>query len=554
MRSLLGYIKMFILALFLLINNVSGYKLLPMWWNIGQPHQFSKTDPNKIIFNSVPLCIYYANNKWNIIEDCCPHRGASLSKGKIVKSAETQCIQCPYHGWEFDEGKLIKIPGFNTLMIDNMADKNSLHLKKFSIKTINGNLYVGVTDDTKDYIYIPPEEFEFDKITESIIIKRPYQMVTENILDMSHISYIHSFGNLIDPDPYNIVYKKLSEYSGRTTFYYKAGVKSLSRILGNADTVIVENEFHLPSTTVTRVKANKIVKTIVTSSYPITKDTTSLTYKLYRNYLQNNMLADMFHFWQMRLTLKEDIDMLANVYEDNFLGKINTKYDITQKKYRDACDDLFKGKIRKRRDISNIVKTNNNVKEDYILFDKSIFPRVIKNEKEMNNKNLEDYKAYSNFLKRDIFNNNINSFATAINKALNLVNSVNNVQTFSSRFDTSQSNLFADIDYIAEKIKNKSLIDSNRTNTKNILSYNIDNKYPTNSFNDYRAYGNFINAYSTKNKPLNYVSELEAYGDYISKPKEIPYNDYKSFGNFLGTSKPNKESYNSFNDIPSSYN
>lgn len=566
-------LKMFTLTLILLLSNVAGYKLLPMWWNIGQPHQFSTINPNKIIFNNIPLCIYYANKKWNIIEDGCPHRGASLSKGNIIKSSEKlgsenlQCIQCPYHGWEFDEGRLVKIPGFNTLMLDNMADKNCLHLKNFSIKDVNGNLYIGMTDNTHDYIYIPPEEFEFDKITESIKIKRPYQMVTENILDMSHISYIHSFGNLLDPDPYNIVYKKLSEYSGRTTFYYKAGAKSLSRILGNTDTVIVENEFHLPSTTVTRVKANKITKTIVTSSYPISKDTTMLTYKLYRNYLQNNVLADLFHFWQMRLTLKEDTDMLANVYEDNFLGKINTKYDITQKKYRDAIDLLNNNANRKRNSISRILKKDNDERlKDYIIFDKTIFPTKVKHNNYDSLNQLNDYKSYSNYLNRDNFKDNINNMvSTTTSKAYNLINNMN---TFNSVSIESASNslekILNDFDYIAEMIKNKSPSQNINLESKgmsNLLSYNVEDKFPTNSFNDYRAYGNFINAYSYKNKPSNFVNEWEAYGNYISKPKEGIYNDYESFGKFLkkfvsdeSKKLSNEEQYNRYNDIPSSYN
>jgi len=43
----------------------------------------------------------------HLVSDTCIHRGGSLSKGKVVGD----CVQCPYHGWEFDgSGACTKIP------------------------------------------------------------------------------------------------------------------------------------------------------------------------------------------------------------------------------------------------------------------------------------------------------------------------------------------------------------------------------------------------------------------------------------------------------------
>ena len=42
-----------------------------------------------------------------VLSNTCTHRGGSLAGGKV----KGDCIQCPYHGWEFDgEGKCQKIP------------------------------------------------------------------------------------------------------------------------------------------------------------------------------------------------------------------------------------------------------------------------------------------------------------------------------------------------------------------------------------------------------------------------------------------------------------
>ncbi len=45
------------------------------------------------------------------LADTCIHRGASLSAGKV----KGDCIQCPYHGWQFDgEGACRKIPSLGS--------------------------------------------------------------------------------------------------------------------------------------------------------------------------------------------------------------------------------------------------------------------------------------------------------------------------------------------------------------------------------------------------------------------------------------------------------
>ena len=47
------------------------------------------------------------DGKAKCLSNTCTHRGGSLSGGKI----KGDCIQCPYHGWEFNEaGHVTRIP------------------------------------------------------------------------------------------------------------------------------------------------------------------------------------------------------------------------------------------------------------------------------------------------------------------------------------------------------------------------------------------------------------------------------------------------------------
>ena len=166
-------------------------------------------------------------------------------------------------------------------------------------------------------------------------------LITENVLDMMHISYVHSFGNSLAPVPFKIDYDDINELSGRTTFHYTAGRTSMSRLIGGAKYVKVENEFHLPDVTVTRVKANNIVKTIITHCYPIGKNESMLHFDLYRNFLTSSLFDPLFEY-QMKITLDEDVDILNWLYDDHILGFMSNKYDITQIKYREKTKKLLK--------------------------------------------------------------------------------------------------------------------------------------------------------------------------------------------------------------------
>lgn len=271
------------------------------------------------------------------MSDICVHRGASLSQGKLLKN---NCLQCPYHGWEYRNGLVENMPGCPE------TQKNLFGVPQFDIQEINDDVYIRPTFDVNSKkgnihnhtIYVPPEALDdaFVRVSGVRHLKRPNNVVTENVLDMMHISYVHSFGNSLAPVPFKIDYEDMDELSGRTTFHYTAGAHSMSKLIGGAKYVRVENEFHLPDTTVTRVKANNIIKTIVTHSYPVGKNESILHFDLYRNFLTTPLLDGLFEY-QMKITLDEDVRILNQVYDDYILGFMSNKYDITQVKYRKKC-------------------------------------------------------------------------------------------------------------------------------------------------------------------------------------------------------------------------
>lgn len=344
---------MTIFFLLLLFIYTSSYKRLTkpgsntykfkgnFYWKIGRSKDFKQNELKRHIFDDLPLCIYRDKHyKLTAISDICIHRGASLSRGKLL---DNNCLQCPYHGWEYEEGVVQNVPGCPDL-------KNTFGAPNFLIEEKNGDVFLCPTYDkiSKKGIYpecdifIPPEanDISFSKISGSKKINRPFNLVTENVLDIMHISYVHSFGNSLSPVPFELKYENINNYSGKTTFYYTAGPTSMSSILGNVKYVKVENEFYLPDTTVTRVFAGPLVKTIVTNAYPIGKNESIFHYDLYRNFLTFPIFDSLF-YTQMEITLSEDINILNGIYDDYIKGFMNTKFDVTQLKYREKWNRYF---------------------------------------------------------------------------------------------------------------------------------------------------------------------------------------------------------------------
>lgn len=288
----------------------------------------------KINYKNKPY-VLYTNKAGNITfhSDVCPHQSASLSKGSLDEFGN---ICCCYHGFTFKEGKLFNIPSTDP----NKYLKSKCFLPV--IPTITKENYVygvfGFNPPPNDYtVYISPEETNplFTCISGKQQINKYHLTVTENILDNLHLPYTHSFGNPVNPLPYHINYERLSNYSGRTTFIYFPRPGTLSSVISkkHITRVIVENEYHLPSTTVTRVKLGEYTKTVVTRSLCVEPKKTMLFWQIYRNFWKDSFgIGDYVMDFLMKKTLNEDVNMLRNVYDDVEYREnrpLKTPFDIT---------------------------------------------------------------------------------------------------------------------------------------------------------------------------------------------------------------------------------
>lgn len=304
-----------------------------------------------------------SQNQFTVMENDCSHRGADLSKGTIRRNR----IVCPYHGGEFNrKGELCKIPGMN---IDNPSSlEKCFHQDTFPILEINGWVYMNTVSkklyepvNKKQNIYIEPEskDSKFHCLYLKSGIKAPSRIISENLLDIIHISYVHTFGNKENPLPLNdpIAFQKKdlpNHYA--IQYFYKSGKKSFVKRFFHLADLQIENEFILPHTVVSRVRFGDSTKTIITFSLPIKQNETILFMKVYRDFIycpNPSIIGGIYNFFMDKIvtkivenTIKEDMHILENINIDKVNRKynFNLKYDLFPNMYRKMYDKIYSDK------------------------------------------------------------------------------------------------------------------------------------------------------------------------------------------------------------------
>lgn len=151
---------------------------------IGEPYAMS-------ILNQ-PLVLWRTpEGEVRALEDRCMHRGAPLSLGRCVGKG----LRCSYHGLVFDDGgQVVQIPGRDSV-------PPQARVRSFPAVDRHGWIWVWMGEaeranpdripdmlplDTPDY-HLGPSTYDFDAEA---------RLVRENLLDYSHIPFLHadSFG------------------------------------------------------------------------------------------------------------------------------------------------------------------------------------------------------------------------------------------------------------------------------------------------------------------------------------------------------------------------
>lgn len=159
------------------------------WYVAGWAENLAK-GPARIKILGEGVALYRLENGTAVaLSDRCPHRSASLGDGKVVGDA----LQCPYHGLRFDKnGTCIHNP-HGTGAIPPRAT-----VRTYPLVERHHALWIWMGEKSKAETSLIPDFSLYDDagLMSSrgfLNIKANYELINDNLLDLSHAAFIHPF-------------------------------------------------------------------------------------------------------------------------------------------------------------------------------------------------------------------------------------------------------------------------------------------------------------------------------------------------------------------------
>ena len=197
------------------------------WYCAGLAKELGPGALKPITILGEPVVIYRkTDGAAAALSDRCPHRFAPLSMGKVCDGE----LQCPYHGLRFDaSGQCTHNPHG-----DGSIPK-AAKVRAFPLLEQHGALWIWMGDAAQaDPAKLPDfsdtdEREGWSRIEGYLHVKANYQLMIDNLLDLSHVPFLHPFLGGGAPPP--------------------AEFRPDIRMEQKGDSVIAINEFHsMPNT------------------------------------------------------------------------------------------------------------------------------------------------------------------------------------------------------------------------------------------------------------------------------------------------------------------
>lgn len=156
------------------------------WYVIAQTKALGQDMIARKILN-IPMIIFRdEQGKAVALEDRCCHRGMQLSCGSLEEGK----VRCGYHGLLYDgSGQCVEVPGQAKI-------PTKAKVKAFHIHEQQGFIWLWYSFDqaepsieVPDYPYHEHPEYLHDG--DVYHYDAPYQLIHDNLLDLSHLAYVH---------------------------------------------------------------------------------------------------------------------------------------------------------------------------------------------------------------------------------------------------------------------------------------------------------------------------------------------------------------------------
>ncbi len=151
------------------------------WLPVAEAAALRPDAPLAVARAGEPIVLWHDGSEAHAFTDRCPHRGASLSLGRVHAGA----LECAYHGWRFDgRGQCVAVPA-----LPGFVPPEGHRAKAWQVQVAHGLVWVaGVAAG-------PPPAF--DGLPARRVLCGPYDVATsaprvvENFLDTAHFGFVH---------------------------------------------------------------------------------------------------------------------------------------------------------------------------------------------------------------------------------------------------------------------------------------------------------------------------------------------------------------------------
>jgi vanillate O-demethylase monooxygenase subunit len=160
---------------------------LDQWYVAGFSWEFQDKPVARTLLGQ-PVVLFRAEGKMAALEDRCAHRHVPLSCGTM----EGPAIRCSYHGLLFGaDGQCVEIPGQQRI-------PKTACVRAYPLEERNQIVWIwmGRTPESRPSTSAPKHPWHDDPLYQFkgdvYHYKSPYQLIHDNLLDLSHLGYVHT--------------------------------------------------------------------------------------------------------------------------------------------------------------------------------------------------------------------------------------------------------------------------------------------------------------------------------------------------------------------------
>jgi phenylpropionate dioxygenase-like ring-hydroxylating dioxygenase large terminal subunit len=160
--------------------------LADYWYAAGFPDEFGRTLTPRTLLGE-PIVLFRTQQDEPVaLEDRCAHRRLPLSAGRL----KGDTVECGYHGLVYDcSGTCIRVPGQGEV-------PRSARLRRYPVVDRHGYCWIWMGDPARadatsipDYGRLSLPDLGRHRI--ALHVEGNYQLVVDNLLDLSHLPYVH---------------------------------------------------------------------------------------------------------------------------------------------------------------------------------------------------------------------------------------------------------------------------------------------------------------------------------------------------------------------------